>query len=85
MIGYKLRSIMKTEIRERLGRIGKVLAKNRFSVLQICAAFAIQRAWKKCQIRRIRTRKAKTKHMAAVKIQAVWKGFWVRSSNILLI
>jgi hypothetical protein len=77
--------MMKPDLREKLGTIGKVVAKNRFFLLQMCAAIIIQRVWKKFQMRRIRTRKAKTKHMAAVKIQAVWKGFWVRSSNILLI
>ena len=45
----------------------------------VCAAFVIQKAFRNYQRKKIMVQKVKTRHQAAVKIQAAWNGFWIRS------
>ncbi len=54
----------------------------RKQILQLSATYVIQRAWRNTLQKRIRARKVKTKNLAAIKIQAAWKGFWVRSRKL---
>jgi hypothetical protein len=54
-------------------------------LLEISAAYVIQRAWRAALQKRIRARKVRTKNLAAVKIQAAWKGYWVRSRKFQFI
>ncbi|KAJ2999525.1 hypothetical protein HDV02_002672 [Globomyces sp. JEL0801] len=50
---------------------------------RLCAAYRIQRAWRNYTRKRIMLQKVKTRHLAATKIQANWKGFWVRTHSTL--
>lgn len=83
--GYRLRSRLRPDIQKKLLALGTAMVKSRYSeltrkqLLQICAAYVIQRAWRTTINRRIRLRKIRIKHLAATKIQALWKGFWVQS------
>lgn len=83
--GFSLRSLLKPDLRVKLVRIGTFVCRAKENLVQIAAAYTIQRAWRKMLERRIRIEKIETKNCAGVKIQAAWKGFWVRSRNHRLI
>ncbi|KAI8899147.1 hypothetical protein BC833DRAFT_587015 [Globomyces pollinis-pini] len=81
--GYKLRSLLRPDIREKLGKIGDLFVASGDKLKRLCAAYHIQRAWRNYTRKRIMLQKVKTRHLAATKIQANWKGFWVRTHSTL--
>ncbi|KAI9190216.1 hypothetical protein H9P43_001649 [Blastocladiella emersonii ATCC 22665] len=77
--GYMLRSVLRPDIRARLSALGKSLVRHRTGLLQLHAAIRIQSMWREIRMRRVRAQKIRTRHAAATRLQALWKGYWVRS------
>ncbi|ORY38662.1 hypothetical protein BCR33DRAFT_754541 [Rhizoclosmatium globosum] len=77
--GYVLRHILRDDLRVKLTNIGQKIAQHRGELLRIRAAYILQNAWRNFIQKRIRIEKIKTRHSAAARIQAFWKGYWVRS------
>ncbi|RKO94582.1 hypothetical protein BDK51DRAFT_15469, partial [Blyttiomyces helicus] len=77
--GYYLRQLLRPELRHRLQRLGKSVAEHRSELYTIRAAYVLQKAWRRFVARRIRADKVRTRHSAAARLQAFWKGYWVRS------
>ncbi|KAI9006126.1 hypothetical protein BC832DRAFT_470038 [Gaertneriomyces semiglobifer] len=77
--GYHLRQLLRPDLRHRLRVLGESVARHRKQLLQIRAAYIIQGAWRNYLYRRVRAEKVRTRHRAAARLQALWKGYWVRS------
>ncbi|KAI9331354.1 hypothetical protein BDR26DRAFT_870379 [Obelidium mucronatum] len=77
--GYVLRHILRDDLRVRLTTIGQKIAQHRGELIRIRAAYILQNAWRNFVQKRVRSEKIKTRHSAAARIQAYWKGYWVRS------
>ncbi|KAJ3097483.1 hypothetical protein HDU97_004850 [Phlyctochytrium planicorne] len=48
-------------------------------LFRVRAAYILQKSWRNYRTRKIRNEKIRTRNRAAAKIQALWKGYWVRS------
>ncbi|KAI9141422.1 hypothetical protein BKA69DRAFT_1139007 [Paraphysoderma sedebokerense] len=81
--GYMLRKLLRSDIQGRLKTIGASLVKHRTDLLRLRSAFVIQRVWRQYRLRKIRQEKLRTRNAAATRIQALWKGCWVRSHTHL--
>jgi hypothetical protein len=55
------------------------LTRDSHELFRVRAAYILQSAWRNYVQRRIRTEKIRTRNRAAAKLQALWKGYWVRS------
>ncbi|ORZ33671.1 hypothetical protein BCR44DRAFT_1195279 [Catenaria anguillulae PL171] len=77
--GYALRSVLRPDIRSRLSTLGKSLVRHRVILLRVHAAMRIQTIWREFRMRRVRAQKIRTRNAAATRIQALWKGYWIRS------
>ncbi|KAJ3246138.1 hypothetical protein HDU78_007785 [Chytriomyces hyalinus] len=77
--GYILRHILRDDVRRKLTTIGQKIAQHRGELIRIRAAYILQNAWRNYIQRRVRAEKIKTRHSAAARLQAFWKGYWVRS------
>lgn len=58
---------------------------HRKELFEIRGAYILQNAWRSVMAKRVRSDKMKTRHLAAARIQALWKGFWTRSRMLLFI
>ncbi|KAJ3113481.1 hypothetical protein HDU96_003348 [Phlyctochytrium bullatum] len=77
--GYKLRKKLRVDVRQRLRNLGESLVRHRQQLFRVRAAYILQKAWRHFRTRKIRNDKIRTRNRAAAKIQALWKGYWVRS------
>ncbi|KAL7754365.1 hypothetical protein RI367_000346 [Sorochytrium milnesiophthora] len=77
--GHCLRKLIRPDLRQKLQTLGEHLARHRHDLLRIQAAYAIQEAWRAHRVRKVRTEKLRMRNTAATRVQALWKGFWVRS------
>ncbi|KAJ3161365.1 hypothetical protein HDU86_007147 [Geranomyces michiganensis] len=77
--GYSLRQLLRPELRHRLRALGESVARHREQLLRIHGAYVIQGGWRNYLHKRVRAEKVRTRHRAAARIQALWKGYWVRS------
>ncbi|KAI8589518.1 hypothetical protein BDZ88DRAFT_461954 [Geranomyces variabilis] len=77
--GYSLRQLLRPELRHRLRALGESVARHREQLLRIHGAYIIQNGWRSYLHKRVRAEKVRTRHRAAARIQALWKGYWVRS------
>ncbi|KAI9102807.1 hypothetical protein DFS34DRAFT_576986 [Phlyctochytrium arcticum] len=77
--GKPNRRLLRPDLRHRLRALGESVARHRFELLRIRGAYILQNAWRSYMYRRVRAEKVRTRHQAAARIQAVWKGYWVRS------
>ncbi|KND01565.1 uncharacterized protein SPPG_03365 [Spizellomyces punctatus DAOM BR117] len=77
--GYFLRQLLRPDLRQRLRALGESVARHRAELLRIRGAYILQSAWRNYLHRRVRAEKVRTRHRAAARIQALWKGYWVRS------
>ncbi|KAI8925687.1 hypothetical protein BC831DRAFT_498185 [Entophlyctis helioformis] len=80
---YYLRQLLRPDLRHKLTTLGAAVAKARHNLLEIRGAYILQNAWRNALQRKIRTEKLKTRNKAATRIQALWRGFWVRSHTTL--
>lgn len=51
----------------------------RFDLQRIRGAYVLQGAWRGFVVKKVRADKQRNRNQAATKIQALWKGFWIRS------
>ncbi|KAI9224109.1 hypothetical protein BC828DRAFT_374299 [Blastocladiella britannica] len=77
--GYSLRTVLRPDIRLHLSALGKSMVRHRASLLKLHAALRIQNIWREYRMRRVRAKKIQTRHAAATRLQALWKGYWIRS------
>ncbi|KAI9363417.1 hypothetical protein DFJ73DRAFT_811117 [Zopfochytrium polystomum] len=77
--GYALRQRLRPDMRKKLLKIGQFVARHRGDLLRIRGAYVIQSAWRSYQQRKVRSEKIRTRNRAAARLQAFWKGYWVRS------
>ncbi|KAI8848939.1 hypothetical protein BC829DRAFT_425405 [Chytridium lagenaria] len=77
--GYRLRLKLRPDIRLRLRNLGESLTRHRQFLFRVRAAYILQKTWRHYRTRKIRNDKIRTRNRAAAKIQALWKGYWVRS------
>ncbi|KAJ3016068.1 hypothetical protein HKX48_004246 [Thoreauomyces humboldtii] len=77
--GYSLRQLLRPDLRRRLRDLGESVARHREDLLRIHGAYIIQSGWRSYLHKRVRAEKVRTRHRAAARIQALWKGYWVRS------
>ncbi|KAI8921425.1 hypothetical protein DFJ77DRAFT_163161 [Powellomyces hirtus] len=77
--GYSLRQLLRPDLRQRLRALGESVARHRKELLRIHGAYIIQSGWRSYLHKRVRAEKVRTRHRAAARIQALWKGYWVRS------
>ncbi|KAI9205006.1 uncharacterized protein BJ171DRAFT_458658 [Polychytrium aggregatum] len=77
--GVELRKLLRPDLRERLRRLGESVASHREELFRIRGAYILQNAWRAFLVKRVRSDKIKTRNRAAARIQAFWKGYWVRS------
>lgn len=64
---------------KRLANIGKRMLQNKQVLLKIAAVYKLQRWARKYLRKKIRAQKLRTRALASIKIQSVWRGFWARS------
>ncbi|KAI8914438.1 hypothetical protein EDD86DRAFT_186711 [Gorgonomyces haynaldii] len=81
--GYMLRKQLKPSLRMKLGDLGLLMLKARETLFRMQAAYKIQRWFRQNMERKILLQKARTRNMAATRLQALWRGFWVRSHTAL--
>ncbi|KAJ3371668.1 hypothetical protein GGF31_002647 [Allomyces arbusculus] len=77
--GACLRAVLRPDIRTRLAGLGAAMVRHRHGLMMVHAALVLQAAWRARRMRRVRAEKLRTRHAAATRIQALWKGYWVRS------
>ncbi|KAJ3412016.1 hypothetical protein HDV05_001397 [Chytridiales sp. JEL 0842] len=77
--GYYLRKLIRPDLRAKLRELGESIANHRHELFRVRAAYILQNAWRNYVQRRIKAEKIKTRNKATAKIQALWKGYWVRS------
>ncbi|KAI8810375.1 hypothetical protein BJ742DRAFT_202319 [Cladochytrium replicatum] len=77
--GYYLRQLLRPDLRDKLRALGQSVARNRHQLIKVKGVYVLQTAWRQFQVKRVRADKFKIRNRAAARIQAVWKGFWVRS------
>ncbi|KAJ3300337.1 hypothetical protein HK104_001755 [Borealophlyctis nickersoniae] len=77
--GYYLRQLLRPDLRRKLRDLGESVARHRQELLRIRGAYILQNAWRTYVIKRVRADKLRTRNRAAARIQAFWKGYWVRS------
>ncbi|KAJ3079282.1 hypothetical protein HK102_003882, partial [Quaeritorhiza haematococci] len=77
--GYYLRQLLRPELRRKLYELGVSVAKNRHVLIKVRGAYVLQNAWRSFLVKRVREDKLRTRNRAAARIQALWKGYWVRS------
>ncbi|TPX34508.1 hypothetical protein SmJEL517_g02865 [Synchytrium microbalum] len=76
--GYKLRKLLRSDLRDRLRSLGESVAMHRHELLRVRAALQLQAAWRVYKVRKMRRDSSKIRHKAATRIQAAFKGYWVR-------
>ncbi|KAJ3204434.1 hypothetical protein HK099_001163 [Clydaea vesicula] len=77
--GWYLRQMLRPDLRQKLSALGASVAKHRKELFKIHSAYVLQNAWRAYIQRRILNEKIKTRNSAGSRIQALWRGFWVRS------
>ncbi|KAJ3038616.1 hypothetical protein HDV00_000460 [Rhizophlyctis rosea] len=80
--GYYLRQLLRPDLRAKLRELGESVARHRQELLRVRGAYVLQNAWRSYQIKRVRADKLRTRNRAAARIQAMWKGYWVRSRKL---
>ncbi|KAJ3197485.1 hypothetical protein HK101_003183 [Irineochytrium annulatum] len=77
--GFRLRQLIRPDIRQRLQALGASVTRHRAELFRVRSAYVIQKAWRNYVSRKVRSDKIRTRNRAGAKIQAFWKGYWVRS------
>ncbi|KAH6572637.1 hypothetical protein BASA60_006523 [Batrachochytrium salamandrivorans] len=81
--GYALRKLLRPELRQKLSNIGAAVAKARHSLLEIQSTYVLQRAWRRVLQHRVQIGKTTARNKAAMRVQSLWRGYWVRSHTPL--
>lgn len=55
---------------------------DRVELLRIRGAYVLQGAWRGFVVKKVRADKVKVRNQASAKIQALWRGYWIRSRKI---
>ncbi|TPX41026.1 hypothetical protein SeMB42_g05767 [Synchytrium endobioticum] len=76
--GYQLRKMLRSDLRVRLMNLGASVARHRHELLRVRAVLMLQSAWRAYRVRKIAHDSNKIRHKAATRIQAAFKGYWVR-------
>lgn len=77
--GYRLRRQLRPDLRRKLKAVGAMLITKRVVLLQTAAAFVIQKFVRRIRTRKVREGRINMRNYAATKIQAAFRGYWIRA------